>query len=144
MLDLNYQDRATKVTEEEMKEFVLHGTIEIVTASAAHGNVDIVALIPKVAAALRGLVTKPEVEAVTPTPAVPIKKSITPDYIVCLDDGKKVKVLKRHLAKLGMTPDQYRQRWDLPADYPMVAPGYAKQRSELAKSFGLGLARKPE
>ena len=77
-----------------------------------------------------------------PTPAVPIKKSITPDYIVCLEDGKKLKMLKRHLmTAYKMTPAQYRMRWGLPADYPMVAPSYAKVRSSLAKKIGLG--RKP-
>jgi predicted transcriptional regulator len=75
-------------------------------------------------------------------PAVPIKKSVTPDYIVCLEDGKKLKMLKRHLAtSYNLTPDQYRARWGLPPDYPMVAPNYAAQRSSLAKSIGLG--RKP-
>lgn len=74
-----------------------------------------------------------------PTPAVPVKKSITPDYIVCLEDGKKFKSLKRHLGSAyGMTPDQYRQKWGLPADYPMVAPNYAAARSALAKASGLG------
>jgi predicted transcriptional regulator len=71
-------------------------------------------------------------------PAVPIRKSVTPDYIVCLDDGKKLKMLKRHLAKLGMTPDEYRRKWGLPVDYPMTAPNYAAVRSGLAKSYGLG------
>ena len=71
-------------------------------------------------------------------PAVNPKKSIFPDYIVCLDDGRKFKSLKRHLATLDMTPEQYRAKWGLPANYPMVAPAYAKQRSELAKSMGLG------
>jgi len=71
-------------------------------------------------------------------PAVSIRKSITPDYLVCLDDGKKFKSLRRHLAGLGMTPDQYRAKWGLPADYPMVAANYAAQRSELAKRIGLG------
>jgi predicted transcriptional regulator len=79
----------------------------------------------------------------TPTPrpdaAVPVKKSVTPDYIVCLEDGKKLKMLKRHLqTSYQMTPDQYRARWNLPADYPMVAPNYARKRSKLAKAFGLG------
>ncbi len=74
-----------------------------------------------------------------PTPAVPIKRSVTPDYIVCLDDGKKLKMLKRHLkTAYNMTPAEYRERWGLPRDYPMVAPNYAKQRSKLAKKFGLG------
>ncbi|MFI4987644.1 MAG: MucR family transcriptional regulator, partial [Alphaproteobacteria bacterium] len=80
-----------------------------------------------------------------PQPAVAIKKSVTPDYIVCLDDGKKLKMLKRHLkTAYNLTPEQYRERWGLAADYPMVAPNYAKQRSRLAKEIGLGTrARKP-
>lgn len=74
-----------------------------------------------------------------PQPAVPIKRSVTPDYIVCLEDGKKLKMLKRHLkTSYGLTPDEYRERWGLPADYPMVAPNYAAQRSALAKKIGLG------
>jgi len=75
-------------------------------------------------------------------PAVPVKKSVTPDYIVCLEDGKKFKSLRRHLSTaFGMTPDEYRAKWNLPADYPMVAPSYREQRSALAKAAGLG--RKP-
>jgi predicted transcriptional regulator len=74
-----------------------------------------------------------------PQPAVNPKKSVTPDYIVCLEDGKKLKMLKRHLkTAYNMTPEEYRERWSLPADYPMVAPNYAKQRSRLAKEIGLG------
>jgi predicted transcriptional regulator len=77
------------------------------------------------------------------TPAVPVKKSVTPEYIICLDDGKKFKSLKRHLrTTFGMTPEEYRTKWNLPADYPMVAPSYAAARSELAKKIGLG--RKPK
>jgi predicted transcriptional regulator len=77
-----------------------------------------------------------------PEPAVPIKKSIRPDYVVCLEDGKKLKMLKRHLrTSYNMTPDEYRQKWGLSSDYPMVAPKYAARRSELAKKIGLG--RKP-
>ena len=75
-------------------------------------------------------------------PAVPIKRSVTPDYIVCLDDGKKFKSLKRHLRRLNMTPEQYREKWGLPADYPMVAPKYAAARSALAKKIGLGKGRR--
>ncbi len=76
-----------------------------------------------------------------PVPAVPIKKSVFPDYIVCLEDGKKLKMLKRHLqTSYHMTPEAYRTRWGLPADYPMTAPNYAKRRSELAKEIGLGRA----
>lgn len=74
-----------------------------------------------------------------PQPAVPIKKSVTPEYIICLEDGKKLKMLKRHLkTAYNMTPEQYRERWGLPADYPMVAPDYAERRSKLAKDIGLG------
>lgn len=74
-----------------------------------------------------------------PTPAVAIKKSVTPDFIICLEDGKKLKMLKRHLrTAYGMSPEDYRERWQLPPDYPMVAPNYAKQRSKLAKEIGLG------
>ncbi len=72
-------------------------------------------------------------------PAIPVKKSITPEYIVCLEDGKKLKMLKRYLrSNYDMTPDEYRSKWDLPADYPMVAPNYAAKRSEFAKKIGLG------
>jgi len=74
-----------------------------------------------------------------PQPAVPIKKSVTPDHIICLEDGRKLKMLKRHLkTAYNMTPEEYRERWGLPPDYPMVAPNYAVQRSELAKQIGLG------
>ena len=74
-----------------------------------------------------------------PTPAIAIKKSISPDYIVCLEDGKKLKMLKRHLKTVyNLTPEEYRNRWDLPGDYPMVAPNYTKHRSSLAKKIGLG------
>ena len=76
------------------------------------------------------------------TPAVPIRKSVTPDYLICLDDGRRFKSLRRHLGLLGMTPEQYRVKWGLPSDYPMVAPSYATTRSALAKKIGLGQARK--
>jgi predicted transcriptional regulator len=76
-----------------------------------------------------------------PEPAVPVRRSVAPDFIVCLEDGKKLKMLKRHLkTSYNLTPEQYRERWSLPADYPMVAPNYAKQRSRLAKQIGLGTA----
>jgi predicted transcriptional regulator len=84
-----------------------------------------------------------EVPAEAPKPAVPVKKSVTPDYIICLEDGKKFKSLKRHLrTQYSMTPEQYREKWGLPVDYPMVAPNYAKARSELAKEMGLGQQRR--
>lgn len=80
-------------------------------------------------------------EPVHPIPAVPIKKSVFSDYIICLEDGKKLKMLKRHLqAVYGMTPEQYRRKWGLPANYPMVAPSYTAQRSMLARQAGLGLS----
>jgi len=78
-----------------------------------------------------------------PQPAVPIKRSVTPDFIICLEDGKKLKMLKRHLkTRYNMTPDEYRERWELAPDYPMVAPNYAAQRSTLAKKIGLGTKRR--
>jgi predicted transcriptional regulator len=78
-----------------------------------------------------------------PKPAVPVKKSVFPDYIVCLEDGKKLKMLKRHLkTAYRMTPEEYRERWGLPPDYPMVAPNYARHRSNLAKEIGLGTTRR--
>ena len=84
-----------------------------------------------------------EAPAEAPKPAVPLKKSVTPDYIVCLEDGKKFKSLKRHLrTQYNMTPEQYREKWGLPVDYPMVAPNYARARSELAKEMGLGQQRR--
>ena len=76
------------------------------------------------------------------TPAVPIRRSITPDFLICLDDGKRFKSLRRHLSGHGMTPEQYREKWNLPSDYPMVAPNYAAQRSALAKQIGLGQMRR--
>jgi predicted transcriptional regulator len=96
--------------------------------------------------ALDGLSAQPEPEpeaAPHTEPAVPVADSVQPDFIVCLDDGKKFKSMKRHLGQIGMTPDEYRAKWDLPSDYPMVAPSYAAQRSELAKSMGLGRKRAP-
>ncbi len=80
-------------------------------------------------------------QAAAKEPMVPIRKSITPDYLICLEDGKKFKSMKKHLAGLGLTPAQYREKWKLPADYPMVAPNYAAQRSALAKKLGLGQFR---
>lgn len=105
---------------------------------------DIPALIRTVHSALLEVsgVTAAAPEA-TPEPAVSIKKSITADYLICLEDGKKFKSLKRHLrTRYGMTPDEYRTKWGLAHDYPMVAPNYAKERSNLAKRMGLGQSRK--
>ena len=105
---------------------------------------DLPSLIESVHAALNkavGTSTQPPQEELSP--AVPIKKSITPDFLISLEDGKRYKSLKRHLrTAYNMTPDQYREKWSLPSDYPMVAPNYAKARSELAKTMGLGQKRR--
>ncbi|AZO81820.1 MULTISPECIES: MucR family transcriptional regulator [unclassified Bosea (in: a-proteobacteria)] len=119
----------------------------IVSAFVANNSVpqtDLAALIASTHAALAGLgqsqAPAPEEKAV---PAVSIKKSITPDYLICLEDGKKYKSLKRHLrTSYDMTPEEYRAKWGLPIDYPMVAPAYAEARSQLAKKMGLGQQRR--
>jgi predicted transcriptional regulator len=103
---------------------------------------EIGSLIHQVFSALSNLNTRTHQGTAT-QPAVDVNKSVTPDYIICLEDGKKLKMLKRHLrTAYGLTPEQYRERWDLPLDYPMVAPNYAQRRSSLAKSNGLGRPRK--
>jgi predicted transcriptional regulator len=121
-------------------------TVQIVAAHVAHNIVamsDLPALINQVYSAIGGLGKPVEPVKERPQPAVPIKRSVMPDYIVCLEDGRMLKMLKRYLkTAYNMTPDEYRERWGLPADYPMVAPNYAKARSELAKTMGLGQQRK--
>jgi len=122
---------------------------DIVSAYVSANQVppqEIPALIRTVYAALQQVSGAPVAVAVSAQePAVSVKKSITPDFIVCLEDGKKFKSLKRHLrTKYAMTPDEYRTKWNLPHDYPMVAPNYAKERSTLAKRMGLGHAKRPE
>ena len=122
-------------------------TAEIVSAYVSNNTVasgDIPALINQVHAALRRVSNGDGQAPAEPLkPAIPIKRSINPDYIVCLEDGKKFKSLKRHLrTQYGMTPEQYREKWGLPHDYPMVAPNYAAARSHLAKQMGLGQQRR--
>ena len=95
-------------------------------------------LIGDIHAALKGIGTPAVEPVIKQEPAVSIRKSVTPDFIICLEDGKKFKSLRRHLQHFNLTPDQYRQKWNLPADYPMVAPNYAATRSALAKASGLG------
>jgi predicted transcriptional regulator len=103
---------------------------------------EIPALISEVHAALTRVARGPDAHREPQKPAVPVKRSITPEYIICLDDGKKFKSLRRHLrSQYNMTPEQYRERWGLPPDYPMVAPNYAATRSALAKKMGLGQQR---
>ena len=129
----------------DMKETLITFTSDIVAAHVSNNNVevsDVPTLIRTVFQALAALGGEVEAKAERPEPAVSIRASIKPDYIVCLEDGKKLKMLKRHLmTHYGMTPEDYRQRWGLPGDYPMVAPNYAEKRRELAKKIGLG--RKP-
>jgi len=132
------------------KEMLVELTVGLVSAYVSNNSVparELAQFIGEVYAALDGLAG-----AASPTepedlkPAVPIKKSVTPEYIICLDDGKQFKSLKRHLSsKYDLSPNEYRAKWGLPADYPMVAPNYAAARSVLAKNMGLGRkAEKPE
>ena len=122
-------------------------TANIVSAYVSNNSVssaDIPALISQVHSALKRVSGSAPAAAVEPLkPAVPIKRSVNPDHIVCLEDGLKFKSLKRHLrTRYSMTPDQYREKWSLPPDYPMVAPNYAAARSQLAKQMGLGQQRR--
>jgi predicted transcriptional regulator len=131
----------TKLSEKPESNDLLALASEIVAAHVTNNTVaaeDLPGLIRQVYATLAGIGQAP-VGGERPQPAVPIKKSVTPDYIVCLEDGRKLKMLKRHLkTAYNMTPEEYRDRWGLPPDYPMVAPNYARQRSSLAKKIGLG------
>lgn len=117
---------------------------QIVSAHVANNRVEpsaLPVLIRDTFSSLKGLLGEESSEA-APVPAVAIKKSVTPEYLICLEDGKKLKMLKRHLmAVYDLTPDQYRSRWGLPPSYPMVAPNYAEQRRSLAKKIGLGKSR---
>ena len=125
------------------KAEVIEMTADIVSAYVGNNSVstaDLPALIQSIHRALTGISAGAEVVEPAPKePAVPLKKSITPDYLICLEDGRKFKSLKRHLrTKYNMSPDEYRAKWNLAKDYPMVAPNYAKARSDLAKQMGLG------
>ena len=127
------------------EDMLLTLTADIVAAHVSNNSVavnDLPNLIQNVHAALSGISGNSSAPEPKPEPKVSIRASIKPDYIVCLEDGKKLKMLKRHLmTHYGMTPDQYRQKWGLASDYPMVAPNYAEQRRTLAKSIGLGTKR---
>jgi len=129
------------MTDKPSLNELLELTTEIVAAHVGNNTVavnDLPQLINEVYKTLLSVGSE-GVPAERPRPAVSIKKSVFPDYIVCLEDGKKLKMLKRHLkTSYGMTPEEYRERWGLAADYPMVAPTYAKHRSNLAKKIGLG------
>jgi predicted transcriptional regulator len=130
------------MTEQAESNEILALTTNIVAAHVSNNSVavaDLPQLIREVHDSLTSVGAGGGREPERPTPVVPIKKSVTPEHIVCLEDGKKLKMLKRHLkTAYNMSPEEYRERWGLAADYPMVAPNYAKQRSKLAKQIGLG------
>jgi predicted transcriptional regulator len=132
--------------ESAKDEMLITLTSDIVAAHVTNNTVavsDLPVLIQNVYSALAGLSATPAAPEVKLEPAVSIRSSIKPDYIVCLEDGKKLKMLKRHLmTHYQMTPDDYRAKWGLPLDYPMVAPNYAEQRRTLAKKIGLGTKRR--
>ena len=133
------EDKTTHITNGE----VLKMAVEIVSAYVSNNDVSaaqVPDLINTIYSSLNTLNGSSSINGTeSPKPAVSIRRSITPDYIICLEDGKKLKMLKRHLrASYGITPDEYRTKWGLPPDYPMVAPNYAEQRSNFAKKIGLG------
>jgi len=130
---------SSKIAEDDL----LRMTAEVVAAYVRNNSLPTAQLsdvINTVYSSLKSLDSQaPEIKSEPLKPAVPVRKSITPDYLVCLEDGKKLKMLKRHLrSTYNMTPDEYRAKWGLPPDYPMVAPNYAEQRSAFAKKIGLG------
>ena len=134
---------AEPATPKSVEDDLLRMTADVVSAYVSNntlGTGQLADIIQAVYNSLRGLegqIAEPPPEPLKP--AVPIRKSVNPEYLVCLEDGKKLKMLKRHLrSTYNMTPDEYRTRWGLPPDYPMVAPKYAEQRSEFAKKIGLG------
>ena len=134
------------VENDSTEDTLLTLTADIVAAHVSNNSVavnDLPNLIQNVHSALNTIAGQSSAPEPKPEPKVPIRSSIKPDYIVCLEDGKRLKMLKRHLmTHYNMTPDQYRQKWGLAADYPMVAPNYAEQRRTLAKSIGLGTKRR--
>jgi predicted transcriptional regulator len=132
---------------EQAKQNILEITAQIVASHLAKNPVETSALPLLIQSVYRTLSSVDEPESVPAAlqPAVPVRKSVFPDFIVCLEDGKKLKMLKRHLqTSYNLTPDEYREKWGLPRDYPMVAPNYASKRSDLAKQIGLGRSRPTE
>ena len=130
------------MNEDIKRDELLVLTSEIVSAYVANNalsTAEVPALIESVFKTLSHVDVGQDLHKDRPQPAVPIKKSVQPDYLICLEDGKKLKMLKRHLkTAYNMSPAEYRERWGLPSDYPMVAPNYAERRSQLAKEIGLG------
>jgi predicted transcriptional regulator len=136
-------DNMDKPSEKLSEDGLMRMTADVVAAYVGNNSLptgQLADLIGAVYSSLKGLDgVQPEPKVEPAKPAIAVKKSITPDYLVCLEDGKKLKMLKRHLrSTYNMTPDEYRTKWNLPADYPMVAPNYAQQRSAFAKEIGLG------
>jgi predicted transcriptional regulator len=134
-------ERTEEATQQELAKL----TSDIVSAYVTNNKVastELPDVIASVHSALRGLDGEKQREPEKLVPMVPIKKSITPDHLISLEDGRRYKSLKRHLSGRGLTPAQYREKWGLAKDYPMVAPNYAKQRSELARALGLGQQRR--
>lgn len=133
-LDPNIQAHLIQMTSDVVAAYVSNNPVQ--------AN-DLPNVIERVHATIRDLSSSPaEAKPKDAAPAVSVRKSITPDYLICLEDGKRFKSLKRHLrSKYNLSPEEYREKWGLPSDYPMVAPNYAKQRSELAKKMGLGQSK---
>ena len=133
---------AAKTVTEMTPTDTLHLTTDIVSAFVSNntiGSDKVAALLQEVHDAVKALASGGTAHAGNQSPAVPVSKSVTPDYVICLEDGKKLKMLKRYLrTQYDMSPEDYRRKWGLPADYPMVAPNYAKRRSQFAKEIGLG------
>ena len=144
-VDENIQLGNNQMADDNLRDTLVTLTADIVAAHVSNNSVavnDLPLLISNVHGALSGL-SGMGGEEPRPEPKVPVRSSIKPDYIVCLEDGKRLKMLKRHLmTHYNLTPDQYRQKWGLNSDYPMVAPNYAEQRRNLAKSIGLGTKRR--
>ncbi len=127
------------MSDEDLRADILGLTSTIVSAQVSNNKVAIIDLAQLISSVHQTLTDLGEGLPSPLEPAVPIKKSVTLDYLICLDDGKKLKMLKRHLrTAYGMSPDDYRAKWGLPSDYPMVAPKYARLRSKMAKAIGLG------
>lgn len=141
-----WKDRKGTILSDELKELLMTLTVDIAAAHVSNNAVaigDMATMIRAIHQSLAGLGATAQLPDATQLPAVSIRASVKPDYIVCLEDGKKFKMLKRHLmTHYQMTPEQYRAKWSLPADYPMVAPNYAEQRRSLAKKIGLGTKRR--
>ncbi|MCF4128847.1 MucR family transcriptional regulator [Methylobacterium sp. SyP6R] len=130
--------------DQDQETNLIERAADIVSAYVSNNSVplaELPALINAVHQSLSRLGDDQAVEAEKPVPLMPVKKTVTPDYLISLEDGKQYKSLKRHLSTRGLTPEEYRRKWGLPHDYPMVAANYAAQRSELAKNSGLGRRR---